>query len=66
MKTTAVEIEGTVNTKASKAVCPDIDGDHLWLPLSEIENVTDVLDADVDDEVVVTIPYWLAKEKQLV
>jgi len=55
-----------VNTKTSKAVCLDIDGDHLWLPLSEIENVTDVLDADVDDEVVVTIPYWLAKEKQLV
>jgi len=28
--------------------------------------VTDVLDADVDDEVVVTIPYWLAVEKRLV
>ena len=29
MKTTAVEIEGTVNTKTSKAVCLDIDGDRL-------------------------------------
>lgn len=36
----------------------------IWLPLSQVE--VDPSDYDVGDTVQITVPLWLAKEKELV
>jgi hypothetical protein len=63
--TERVDICGTLTARTTKAICLEIAGEPVWLPLSEIEDVTEALDAHVDDEVTVRIPLWLAEEKEI-
>lgn len=56
--------EGLVEATTDLAVLIDIDGDEVWLPLSQC-----IFDDDEEPyegvEITVTIPEWLAKEKGL-
>jgi len=52
-----VDIAGQVRARTERAI-QFFDGDHtVWLPLSQIE---------VNDDGTVTMPEWLAQEKELI
>lgn len=56
------EITATVKALTGKAVLISVDGgDEVWLPLSQITMSKD--DPEKGDEVEITMPVWLAREK---
>jgi hypothetical protein len=55
-----VEVEGKVVAETDRAILVDVDGDEIWFPLSQVE--VDYLN---DDEVILTVPAWLARKLDL-
>lgn len=56
------DITATVKALTGKAVLVSVDnGDEVWLPLSQITMSKDV--PEKGDEVEITMPAWLAREK---
>lgn len=55
-------------TMTERAVCvrEDIDGDDVWLPLSQIEMAGDGDDYDRGDPIEIEAPEWLLLDKGLI
>ncbi|MBI4145235.1 hypothetical protein HY493_03440 [Candidatus Woesearchaeota archaeon] len=58
------EVEGTIVRETDKALCLEIDGEKVWIPKSQIRD--GLSGCEEEGEVVcLTIPFWLAEEKDL-
>jgi hypothetical protein len=49
--------------ETEKAILFDFDGDEIWIPKSQIEDVDMIERGDVD--VIVAIPLWLAEKNEI-
>jgi hypothetical protein len=60
-----VEFEDvTVKVAREKALLCEVDGKTVWIPISQIQDDSEVYKADTEGKLV--IPRWLAEEKELV
>ena len=55
-----VEVEGKVVAETDRAILVDIDGEEIWFPLSQVD-----VDYLSEDEVILTVPGWLARKLDL-
>lgn len=58
-----VEVSGSVKAKTELAILLN-DAEHdNWIPLSQIEDVSDY---EINEDITISIPEWLAFEKGLI
>lgn len=56
-----IEISATVIHETDMAIFIDDGDNEVWLPKSQLEDYP-----DVDETGIVTLPEWLAKDKELI